>query len=133
MNFFAIFSGIFSPGRVRTEFGTKIFSLFHVLSHPVLPENNAEKGFFFCFFAIFFQNFLPRAKYERNSGLKFFSLFRPVSSTCWLKIMLERGFLIFLIFFSIFFKIFLPGSSVNGIRDQNSFIPFSAYLIPFRL
>ena len=36
-------------------------------------------------------------------------------------------------FFPIFFGIFLPGSSVNGIRDKNFFFSFSAYLIPFLL
>ena len=38
--------------------------------------------------------------------------------------MLERGFLFFLNFFVIIFGIFLPGSSMNGIRDKNfSLIP----------
>ena len=36
-------------------------------------------------------------------------------------------------FFAIFFEIFLPGSSMNGIRDQNFFQFFSAYHIQFWL
>ena len=44
--------------------------------------------------------------------------------------MLERGFLNF---FTIIFGIFLPGSSMNGIQDQNFFLSFSANLIPYWL
>ena len=36
-------------------------------------------------------------------------------------------------FFAIFFGIFLPGSSMYGIRASNFFLAFSAYLIPFWL
>ena len=47
--------------------------------------------------------------------------------------MLERGFFNFLNFFSIFSGIFLPGLSMNGIRDWNFFPSFSSYLIPLWL
>jgi len=36
-------------------------------------------------------------------------------------------------FFTIFFRIFLPGSSMNGIRDYNFFFSVSVYLFPFWL
>ena len=48
----------------------------------------------------------------------------------WLKILPERGFLIF---FAIFFGVFFPWSSINGIEDKKFFASFSAYLIPFWL
>ena len=35
--------------------------------------------------------------------------------------------------FWIFFVIFLPGSVMNEIQDENFFVSFSAYLIPFGL
>ena len=57
---FAIFLLFFlefsSPGRVGTEFGTKIFSPFLGLSHPVLDRNIARKRFFNFF--NFFWKFL---------------------------------------------------------------------------
>ena len=57
----------------------------------------------------------------------FFSVSHPVLA----KNNAEKGFFNFLNFFAIFFGIFLPRSSMNGIRDE-IFIPsFSAYLIPF--
>jgi len=70
---------------------------------------------FFAFF--FFRNFLAGVKYERNSGLKFFSLFLGLSHSVLAKNNTGKMFLNFLNFFAIFFRIFLPGSSVNGIRD----------------
>ena len=80
--FFAIFFSQFSsPGRVWTEFGTKIFfSLFQPIS-PILANNNAGKRFFLIFwiFLIFFLNFLAVVEYDQNLGLKFFSLFLVLS------------------------------------------------------
>ena len=43
----------------------------------------------------------------------------------------EKGFFNFLNFFAIFVGIFLPRSSMKGIRDEIFFPSFSAYLIPF--
>ena len=118
LNLFAICFWNFLA-RVECEWnsGLNFFSLFLSLSYPVLAKNNAGKEFFnFLFCLYFFRNFLARVDYERNSGLK---------------IMSERGFLIF--FFYIFFGIFLPGSSLNGIRVYNFFLRFSAYFISFWL
>ena len=51
----------------------------------------------------------------------------------WLKIMPERGFLIFWFLLMFFFWIFLLGSSLNGIRDINFFFSLSTYLLSFWL
>ena len=84
MLFFSEFS---SAGRVWMEFGTKVFScLFLCLSHPVFPKN--------------------------NTGKRFFS---------------------FLNSFATFYGIFFLGSVMKEIRDENFFVSFSAYLIPFGL
>ena len=75
MNFFAIFFGIFFPSSGTDEMRYKNFcSLF--LPIGVLAKNNVGMRFFnfLNFLAIFFRIFLPWAEYERNSGLKFFSL-----------------------------------------------------------
>ena len=99
--------------------GLKFFSLFLGLSHPVLAKNNAGKRFFNFsnFFAIFFQNFLARIEYERNSGQKFFALFLGLSHPVLGKNIARKRFFYFFLFFAIFFRIFLPLSGMNGIRD----------------
>ena len=110
-----------------------MFFLFFVLSHPVLAIKNAKKRFlnFFEFFSLFFRNFHAQVEYELNSGLNFLSLsFSAYLIPFWLKIMPERGFLIFFTFFAICFGIFLPGSRMNGIRDKIFFPSLSSYLIP---
>ena len=88
---------------------------------------------FFEFSYYFFRNFLARVEYQRNSGVKFrfhiFSLSHPVLA----KNNAGKRFYNFLNFFTIFFEIFLPGSSMNGIRVYNFFPSFSAYFIPFSL
>ena len=89
----------------------------------------SESGFlfFYLFFSEFlarfdykrnFRNFLSRVEYERNSGLKFFTLFLGLFQP-----VLDRNnaginfFIFFLYFFAIFFGIFLLGSSMNGIWE----------------
>jgi len=54
-NFFAIFLGIFYPGQVGMEFGTKIYSPLLSLSKLGLDRENAGMKFlnFSYFFAIF--------------------------------------------------------------------------------
>ena len=81
--FVLFFSEFSCPGRVWTKFGTKIFSLFFIVPHPVLAKKIGRKWFY---------NFWT--------------------------------------FFNIFLGIFLPGSSMNGIRDWNFFFfTFLAYII----
>ena len=116
MLFFKEFS---CPTWVETEFRTTIF--FSLLGYlvPFWLKIMRERGFF-----NFFRNFFARVEYERNSGLKNFSPFLILFQT-----FLDRNsagikFFNFLIFFAIFFGIFLPGSSMNGIRDYNFFFLF---------
>ena len=116
-----------SPTVYERNSGLKFFFLFLGLSHPILAKNYAGKRFFnfLIFFFYFFWNFLSRIEYEQNSGLNFvFFSFSANLIPFWLKIMLERGFLIFWFFFSIFFGIFLPGSSLNEIWDKIFFSVF---------
>ena len=75
---------------------------------------------------MFFRNFHPRVEYERNSGLKFFSLFLSVFHPILAK---NNTGKLFFNFFAIFFVIFSPGSSMSEIRVEHSLISFLAYLI----
>jgi len=92
------------------------------------------KGFtIFSIFLLCFSEFFSRVEYKRNSGLKFCLLFFGISHPVFAKNNAGMRFYNFLNFFTIFFGIFLPGSSMNGIRDWNFDFTFSAYLIPFWL
>ena len=96
----------------------KFFSLSLGLSHLVLAKNNAGKRFFnFLIFFLFFRNFHARVEYEGNSGLNFFFLVLGLSHAVSAKNNVGKRCFNFLNFFSILFAIFLPGSSMNGIRD----------------
>ena len=81
-----------------------------------MAKNNAEKRFFnfLIFFFYFSRNFHARVEYERNSGLKVFSRFLSLSHPVLAKKNARKMFSNFLLFFS---GIFMPGSSMNGIRD----------------
>ena len=87
----------------------------------------------FEFFYNFFRNFLARVEYEPNSGLKFFLLFFGLSQPVLVKTNAEKRFYKFFEFYYYLFGIFLPRSSMNGVRDKNFVFSFSAYLIPFWL
>ena len=89
-----------------------------------------EIGFLiFWFFLLFFSEFSSSGRVWTEFGTKIFFLsFSAYLLPFWLKIILKRDFLIFLI---IFFGIFLPGSSINGIRNYNFFFSFSASFNPF--
>ena len=92
LNFFAIFFGISSLRRVRTEFGTKIFifsSSSYLISFwlKIMPE----RGFlnFLNFFAIFFGIYCPvRVGTKFGTKIVFF-LSLPISSRFGYKIMPE--------------------------------------------
>ena len=116
LNFLLFFSQFSFPCGVWPEFGTKIFLLFLGLFQPVLDRNNAGINFFI--FLLFFLEFSYPGRVWTEFGTKFFFFsFSAYLSLFWLKIMPERCFLIFLLFFSIFFGIFLPGSNMNGIWE----------------
>ena len=99
--FLLFFSEFSSSGRVWTEFGTKIF-LFLGLYYSILAKNNAGNRFF-NFFCYFFRNFLARVEYERNLGLKFFSLFLGQYHPVLAKNNGRNRFFNFLNFFCYFF------------------------------
>ena len=84
-NFFGIFFRICSPGSWMSGIWVQnffiSFSADLILSHPILAKNNVGKLFFLFleFFCYLFRNFLTRVDYERNWGIKFFSLFLGLS------------------------------------------------------
>ena len=135
LNFFLFFLEFSCQGQVWTEFGTKIlFSLSRSTSSRFDKKQCwVEVLQFFEFFYQYFRNSLFRVEYERNSGLKFFSHFFIVSHPVLAKNKAGKRFYSFLNFFNIFFGIFLPGSSTNGIRDENFSLSFLVYLILFWL
>ena len=104
--FLLFFSEFSCLGRVWTEFGTKIFSLFLGLYHPVLAKNNARKRFL-NFFAIFLEFCCPGRVWAEFWTKIFIFSFSSYLISFWTKIMPERGFLIFE-FFCYFFRNFLP-------------------------
>ena len=77
-----------------------------------------ERGFFnfLNLFAIFFWNFLARVECERNSGLKFFSLFVGLSYPVLAKNNAGEGFFNFLNFLAFFFRNFL--ALVESVRNS---------------
>ena len=120
-NFSTIFFGIFLPwssiNGIRDE---NFFLSFSPYLFPFWLKIMPERGFFFLifeFFCYFFQNFLPRVVYEWNSGLNFFFLLFGLSHPVLAKNNAGKRFFNFLNFFAIFLGIFLPWSSMNGIRD----------------
>ena len=135
MNFFPIIFGIFFPGSSMSEIWVKFFFFFFCFSAYLISiwlKIMPEWGFLiFKFFYNRFRNFLPRVEYERNSGLKFFSLFLGICHPVLAINNAGKRIFNFLIFYSLFFLgIFLLGPSVYRIRESNFFISFSAYLIP---
>ena len=109
LNFFAIFSLFSSPGRVWTEFGTKFFFFsFSAYRIPFWLKIMLERSFLIFWFLFFSWNFLARIEYERNSGLKFFSLYLGLSHPVSAKNLAGKRFFNFLNFFAIFFIIFFP-------------------------
>ena len=76
-------------------------------------------NFFECF-CYFIQNFLPRAEYERNSRLNFFSLFLSLSQPVSNKNNATKRFFKFSSFFAIFSQNFLPRAEY----ERNSGLKF---------
>ena len=113
LNFFAIFFGISLPWSCMS--GIRDLNFFVSFLANLISfwlKIIAERGFLiFCYF---FRYFLAPVNYERNSGLKFFSLFLGLSHPIQDK---NNAVKRFFNFFAIFFGIFLHGSSMNGIWD----------------
>ena len=92
----------------------------------------SERGFVIVWiFLLFFSEFSCRVECKRNSGLKFFSRFLDLPHKALDKNNVGKRFHNFLSLLTIFFGIFLPWSTMDGIRDEIFFLSFLAYLIPF--
>ena len=138
--FFSFFFSIFlriSMRRVKFEpnSGLKFFSfLFLGLSLPVLARNNARKWFFnfLIFFAIFLAIFFPGPSMNGIQDWNFFLFVSTYLIPLCLKLIPERGFLIFLIFFLFFWELFCP-SRVWTEFGTKTFFLLSRHLNPFWL
>ena len=122
--FLLFFSEFSSPGRVWTEIGAKFF--FLSFSNKLLPfwlKIIPERYFliFLIFIFNFFRNFLALAKYERNSGLKFFSLFLGQSHPVLPKYNTRNRFLIFSIFLLFFSEFSSPSWGWTEFQTKNFF------------
>jgi len=125
---FWIFSLLFS------EFETKLFFSFSAYLIPFLLKIKPEGVLLiFWIFLLFFLEIYCPGQVWTEFGTKIFSLFLSLSHLVLAKSYAGKRFFNFLNFFASFFGIFLPGSSMNGISNQNCFPIFSAYLIPFWL
>ena len=118
---FSIFLLFFWNFLARVEYerhsGVKIFPPFSAYLIPFWLKIISERGFLiFSIFLLFFWNFLVWVEYERNSKIKLFSLFHGLSHPVLAKNNDGKRFFNFFNFFPIFFGIFLPESSLNGIR-----------------
>ena len=95
----------------------------------------SERGFFNFsnFFCYFFRNFLVWVEYERNSGVKFFSLFLGLSRPVLAKNNIGNRFFNFFNFFCYFSRNFHARVEFERNSEVNFFFSFLAYLIPFWL
>ena len=119
--FFYFFQNFLARAEYERNLGLNFFFfyLFLGLSHPVLAKNNAGKWLFNFsnFFAIFFGIFFPRSTMNENRDKFFFFSISAYLLPFWLKVIPERDFLIFFIFFTMFFGIFLLWLGTNRIQD----------------
>ena len=107
--FVSIFFGISFPWPSINGIRDKIFFLlFSAYLIPFWLKIMPEWGFLiFLIFYLFFRNFLPQAEYERNSGLKFFSLLLGLSNPVLAKNNTGKRVFHFLNFFCNFLQNFL--------------------------
>ena len=126
---FWIFLLFFRNFLARVEYernsGLKFFSNFFGFSHPILVKTNAEKRFykFFEFFYYFFGIFLPWSSINKFRNWNFSFSFSAYLIPFWVKIMLERGFYIFLIFL-LFFSQFSSLAKFERNSGLKVFFPF---------
>ena len=121
--YFLFFSEFSCPGRVWTEFGTKIsFGLSRPISYCFGYKKIPERGFlvFWFFFSIFFAIFLPGSSMNGIQDWIFSLSFSVYLIPFWLKRMPERGFSIVWIFLPFFFPNFLARVEY----DRNSRLKF---------
>ena len=115
------------PGRVWTEFGTKIFFLFLVALNPFWIEIMPDLTFlnFLIFFSNFFGTFLPESSMNGIQDYNFFFSFSSYLIPFWLKIIPERGFLIFWIFLLFFSEFSCPARVGTEFRTKIFFFSLS--------
>ena len=122
--FLLFFSEFSYPGRVWTEFGTKIFfSLSRPILSPFCRKIMPERGFsIFWLFLVLFSEFSCPGRVWTEFGTKiFFFLFLGLSHEFWLKIISERGFL-------IFFFHFFPNFLARVEYERNSGVKFCFHI-----
>ena len=127
MKFFCyFFRNLLARVEYERNSGLKFFSRFLGLSHLVLAKNNAGMRFFnfLNFSATFFGIFLPGSSMNGIWDKNFFFSFSAYLILFWLKITLERGFLIFSIFL-LFFLVFSSPGRVWTNSGQNFFFSLS--------
>ena len=109
--FLLFFLEFYCPGRVWTEFWSKICFHFFGFCHPVWAKNNAGKWFynFLNFFTIFFGIFLRGLSMNGILEQNFVFTFSAYLIPYCLKIMPGRGFTIFWIFMLFFSEFSCPG------------------------
>ena len=121
--FLLFLSELCCPGRVWTEFGTKIFFFsFSAYLIPFCIKIMPEIGFLiFLIFLLFFSQFSSLAEFEWNSGLNFVFLFYGLSHPVLAKNNAGKRFFNF---FAIFFEIFLPGFQYERNSGLKFFSPY---------
>ena len=133
--FFCNFFRNFLPGSlmngIQDENFFVSFSAYLILfGLKIMPE----RGFLiFWIFLLFFSEFSSADQVWTEFGTKIFLSLSPPISSHFRKINTGKRLFNFLNSFAIFLGIFLPGSVMNGIRDEFFFVSFLANLIPFGL
>ena len=128
--FLLFFSEFSCPGRLWTEFETKI--IFMSCSAYLIPFwLKIMPGKVFEFFCYFFSVFSCRGRVWTEIGTKIIFSLSAYLIRFWLKIMLERGFLIFKIFLLFFSEFSCPCRVWTELQTKIFCSTFLAYLIPF--
>ena len=126
MIFFFIFFEIFLPGSGMNGIQEKIFFLpFSAYLREFGLKIMSERGF--LIFLLFFLNFLVWVEYERNSGVKFFSLFLGLSHPVLAKNKVGKRFSIFSIFLLFFwnFLVWVKYERNSGVKLFSLFLGLS--------
>jgi len=119
LNFFAIFFGIFLPGSskngIRDKNSFPAFSAYLIkFWQKIMPWS----GFIiFSIFLLFFSEFSCPGRVRTEFGTTFFFPFLGLTHPVLVINNAGKRSYNFWNSFTIFFGIFLPGSSMNGIRD----------------
>ena len=109
-----------------------MFLSFSAYLIPFWLKIMPERGFLiFWFFLYFFRNYLALVEYERNPGLKFFSLFLRLYQPILANNNAGNGFFTFLNFLAFFFWNFLARVEYERNSGINFFFSFQPSPNPF--